>query len=147
MTKQADTAARIDELREEIHRHNYLYHVLNRPEIGDVQYDRLFRELAALEEAHPDLVTPDSPTQSPRGRVGVAGGRSGASITGRRACRRPTRSARPISARSRHASSAPSPAPVPGTCARRRSMDWASRSSTSAADSSAAPRAAMAASA
>jgi len=68
MTKQADTAARIDELREEIHRHNYLYHVLNRPEIGDVQYDRLFRELAALEEAHPDLVTPDSPTQSPGGR-------------------------------------------------------------------------------
>src|SRR5215471_15263815 len=111
MTKQADTAARIDELREEIHRHNYLYHVLNRPEIGDVQYDRLFRELAALEEAHPDLVTPDSPTQSPGGRRMEA------------------------------------LAPVSGTCASRRSMDWASRSSTSAADSSAAPRAAMAASA
>jgi DNA ligase (NAD+) len=68
MTKQADTAARIDELREEIHRHNYLYHVLNRPEIGDVEYDRLYRELVQLEEAHPDLVTPDSPTQSPGGR-------------------------------------------------------------------------------
>jgi DNA ligase (NAD+) len=68
MTKQADTVARIDELREEIHRHNYLYHVLNRPEIGDVEYDRLYRELVQLEEAHPELVTPDSPTQSPGGR-------------------------------------------------------------------------------
>jgi len=68
MTKQADAIARIDELREEIHRHNYLYHVLNRPEIGDVEYDRLYRELAQLEEAHPELVTPDSPTQSPGGR-------------------------------------------------------------------------------
>src|SRR4029453_7828720 len=68
MTKQADAIARIDELREEIHRHNYLYHVLNRPEIGDVEYDRLYRELVQLEEAHPDLVTPDSPTQSPGGR-------------------------------------------------------------------------------
>ena len=68
MTKQADIAARIDELREEIHRHNYLYHVLNRPEIGDVEYDRLYRELVQLEEANPELVTPDSPTQSPGGR-------------------------------------------------------------------------------
>src|SRR5262245_56893191 len=68
MTKQADAAARIDELREEIHRHNYLYHVLSRPEIGDAEYDRLYRELAQLEEAHPELVTPDSPTQSPGGR-------------------------------------------------------------------------------
>src|SRR5262245_42431307 len=68
MTKQADTAARIDELREEVHRHNYLYHVLSRPEIGDAEYDRLYRELAQLEEAHPELVTPDSPTQSPGGR-------------------------------------------------------------------------------
>ena len=63
MTKPADVAARIDELREQIHRHNYLYYVLDRPEIGDAEYDRLYRELVELEQAHPDLITPDSPTQ------------------------------------------------------------------------------------
>ncbi len=68
MTKPADIAARIDELREEIHRHNYLYHVVDRPEISDAEYDRLYRELAQLEAAHPELVTPDSPTQGPGGR-------------------------------------------------------------------------------
>jgi DNA ligase (NAD+) len=68
MDKAADVAARIDELREELHRHNYLYYVLNRPEISDAEYDRLYRELARLEEAHPELVTPDSPTQGPGGR-------------------------------------------------------------------------------
>src|SRR5438876_7213145 len=68
MTKPADAAARIDELRQEIHRHNYLYHVLNRPEISDAEYDRLYRELAELEQAHPELITPDSPTQGPGGR-------------------------------------------------------------------------------
>ena len=68
MTKQADAAARIDELREAIHRHNYLYYVENRPEISDAEYDRLWQELVALEQAHPELVTSDSPTQSPGGR-------------------------------------------------------------------------------
>jgi DNA ligase (NAD+) len=68
MTKQADAAARIDELREAIHRHNYLYYVQNRPEISDAEYDRLWKELVALEQAHPELVTPDSPTQGPGGR-------------------------------------------------------------------------------
>jgi DNA ligase (NAD+) len=68
MTKQADAAARIDELREAIHRHNYLYYVENRPEISDAEYDRLWKELVALEQAHPELVTSDSPTQSPGGR-------------------------------------------------------------------------------
>jgi DNA ligase (NAD+) len=68
MTKPADAAARIDELRQEIHRHNYLYHVLNRPEISDAEYDRLYRELVELEQAHPELITPDSPTQGPGGR-------------------------------------------------------------------------------
>jgi len=57
-------------LRSELERHNYLYYVLEQPEIGDSDYDRLFRELVELEEAHPDLRTPDSPTQ----RVGVAPG-------------------------------------------------------------------------
>jgi len=72
MQKPADVAARIDELRQEIHRHNYLYYVLNRPEISDAEYDRLYRELAELEQAHPELITPDSPTQGPGGRRALA---------------------------------------------------------------------------
>src|SRR5262249_48531104 len=63
-----DIAARAEELRQDIHRHNYLYYVLNRPEVADAEYDRLYRELADLEQAHPELITPDSPTQSPGGR-------------------------------------------------------------------------------
>ena len=58
---------RIDELRHEIRRHDYLYYVKNRPEISDDAYDRLFRELSELETTYPDLVAPDSPTQ----RVGA----------------------------------------------------------------------------
>lgn len=54
--------ARARELRAEIERHNHLYHVLDRPEITDAEYDRLVRELTAIEEAYPDLQTPDSPT-------------------------------------------------------------------------------------
>ena len=56
-------AARAGELREEISKHARLYYVEDRPEITDAEYDALMRELLALEEAHPDLVTPDSPTQ------------------------------------------------------------------------------------
>jgi DNA ligase (NAD+) len=54
---------RIEELRSQITRHDHLYYVLNAPEIADAEYDKLFTELRKLEEAHPDLVTPDSPTQ------------------------------------------------------------------------------------
>ena len=72
MTKEADAAARIEELREEIRRHDYLYHVLDRPEVSDAEYDRLFRELRALEGKHPELVTPDSPTQGVAGRRALA---------------------------------------------------------------------------
>ena len=54
---------RIEELREQIRYHNHRYHVLDDPEVPDAEYDRLTRELRALEEAHPSLVTPDSPTQ------------------------------------------------------------------------------------
>ena len=61
-------AARAAELRELIDHHNYRYYVLDDPEIPDVEYDRMFRELQALEEAHPELATEDSPTQ----RVGGA---------------------------------------------------------------------------
>lgn len=57
----------IEELRERIRHHNYLYYVLDRPEISDAEYDALFRRLQELEEEHPELVTPDSPTQ----RVGA----------------------------------------------------------------------------
>src|SRR5262245_63202175 len=68
MTLPTDIPARVDALREEIHRHDYFYYVLNRPEISDTEYDRLYRELVALEQAHPELITPDSPTQSVGGR-------------------------------------------------------------------------------
>ena len=54
---------RILELRAELDEHNYRYHVLDEPSIPDAEYDRLFHELKALETAHPDLVTSDSPTQ------------------------------------------------------------------------------------
>ncbi|MBS7416483.1 NAD-dependent DNA ligase LigA [Pseudomonas syringae] len=59
---------RILELRAELDQHNYRYHVLDEPSIPDVEYDRLFHELKALEAETPHLVTPDSPTQ----RVGSA---------------------------------------------------------------------------
>jgi DNA ligase (NAD+) len=64
---QKDVQRRLDELREQVERHLYRYHVLDEPEISDAEYDRLFDELKALEEEHPDLITPDSPTQ----RVGA----------------------------------------------------------------------------
>ncbi len=56
-------AERIARLRELIHYHNYRYYVLNDPEISDAEYDALFRELQRLEAEHPELITPDSPTQ------------------------------------------------------------------------------------
>jgi DNA ligase (NAD+) len=58
---------RVDFLRRELERHNRLYYVEDSPEITDAEYDRLFRELAELEAAHPELASPDSPTQ----RVGA----------------------------------------------------------------------------
>jgi DNA ligase (NAD+) len=62
-----DAAQRIEDLRRQINHHNYLYYVLDSPEIPDAEFDKLFRELQALERQHPDLITPDSPTQ----RVGA----------------------------------------------------------------------------
>jgi len=53
--------ARIEEVRRLIRRHDYLYYVRDRPEITDAEYDKLYQELKRLEEAHPDLITPDSP--------------------------------------------------------------------------------------
>jgi DNA ligase (NAD+) len=60
-------AREIEDLRRQIEHHNYLYYVLDRPEIPDAEYDRLMRRLQELEAEHPDLVTPESPTQ----RVGA----------------------------------------------------------------------------
>jgi DNA ligase (NAD+) len=62
-----DVQARLDELRAELNHHLYRYHVLDDPEITDAEYDRLYDELKALEDEHPDLITTDSPTQ----RVGA----------------------------------------------------------------------------
>ncbi|MBM4141996.1 MAG: NAD-dependent DNA ligase LigA [Lentisphaerae bacterium] len=62
-TTPADDARRAARLRAEIERHNRLYYVENAPEIADREYDRLYDELRALEAAHPELVTPDSPTR------------------------------------------------------------------------------------
>jgi len=61
-------ARRVDELKRLIRHHDHLYYVLDRPEIDDSEYDRLYRELVDLEERYPRLRTPDSPTQ----RVGGA---------------------------------------------------------------------------
>ncbi|HAT1611381.1 TPA: NAD-dependent DNA ligase LigA [Raoultella planticola] len=59
---------KLTELRTTLRHHEYLYHVMDTPEIPDAEYDRLMRELRELEARHPDLITPDSPTQ----RVGAA---------------------------------------------------------------------------
>lgn len=68
MSAPAAVVKRVEALRRDIERHNYQYYVLDQPLIPDAEFDRLFRELQALEAEHPDLVTPDSPTQ----RIGGA---------------------------------------------------------------------------
>lgn len=62
-------AHRIAQLRAELERHNHAYYVLDAPTIPDAEYDKLFRELQALEAQHPELLTPDSPTQRVGGKV------------------------------------------------------------------------------
>ena len=68
MTDLDKVKDRIDKLRAEINRHNYLYYVLDSPEISDAEYDELMRQLRQLEEEYPQFLIPDSPTQ----RVGAA---------------------------------------------------------------------------
>ncbi|HEX9968248.1 MAG TPA: NAD-dependent DNA ligase LigA, partial [Solirubrobacterales bacterium] len=63
----ADVERRAAELRRELEHHNHRYYVLDDPEIGDDEYDALLDELRAIEADHPELRTPDSPTQ----RVGA----------------------------------------------------------------------------
>ena len=60
----SDHTERVRELKARIRRANYQYHVLNEPEISDEEYDALFAELRRLEEQHPELASPDSPTQT-----------------------------------------------------------------------------------
>jgi DNA ligase (NAD+) len=67
MAVEAKIQERADALRELLHHHAHRYYVLDEPEIPDAEYDKLFRELQELEERHPELLTPDSPTQ----RVGA----------------------------------------------------------------------------
>jgi DNA ligase (NAD+) len=59
---------KIENLREKLRRHEHLYYVLDRPEVSDAEYDALMRELRALEEAHPEFASPDSPTQRVGGK-------------------------------------------------------------------------------
>jgi DNA ligase (NAD+) len=66
--RRAEAKVRVEELRDLIDHHNYRYHVLDDPEVSDAEYDELMRELRGLEEAFPEFITPDSPTQ----RVGGA---------------------------------------------------------------------------
>jgi DNA ligase (NAD+) len=68
MAKSANTANQIEKLREDIRKHEYLYYVLDEPEISDIKFDRMMEELQQLESAHPELITPDSPSR----RVGGA---------------------------------------------------------------------------
>jgi DNA ligase (NAD+) len=63
-----DFKKRTEWLRREIRKHDYLYYIQNQPEISDQDYDKLFAELKALEAQHPEIVTPDSPTQRVAGR-------------------------------------------------------------------------------
>jgi DNA ligase (NAD+) len=68
MKQQQTAAAQIDELRAQLVHHEHLYYVQDAPEISDAQYDRLMNQLKALEAEHPELVTPDSPTQRVGGK-------------------------------------------------------------------------------
>src|SRR5450631_1102958 len=68
MAKSPTTAKQIEKLREELRRHEYLYFVQDDPEISDVKFDRMMKDLRDLEGRNPELVTADSPTQ----RVGGA---------------------------------------------------------------------------
>jgi DNA ligase (NAD+) len=65
---RAEAKTRVEELREQINHHSYRYHVLDDPEVSDAEYDELIGELRSLEDAFPELITADSPTQ----RVGAA---------------------------------------------------------------------------
>ena len=66
--KQAGVEEEIASLRRELERHEYLYYVLDQPEISDAEYDAMMARLRKLEAEHPELITPDSPTQRVGGK-------------------------------------------------------------------------------
>lgn len=68
MTRDAEVGARLERLRVQIEQYDYHYYVLDEPQVPDSEYDRLFRELQALEAEHPELVSADSPTQRVGGK-------------------------------------------------------------------------------
>ena len=68
-TAPDNPSTRAQDLRRQLHHHVHAYYTLDAPEIPDAEYDRLFRELQALESTHPELLTPDSPTQRVGGAV------------------------------------------------------------------------------
>ncbi len=74
MSELEQLRRRAEQLRKEINYHNYRYYVLDSPVVSDAQYDRLLRELQQIEAAHPELVTPDSPTQRVGARPAAAFG-------------------------------------------------------------------------
>ncbi|HTS05576.1 MAG TPA: NAD-dependent DNA ligase LigA, partial [Candidatus Eisenbacteria bacterium] len=63
-----DAAKKIESLRDKIRHHEYLYYVLDQPEISDQEFDQLMQQLKDLESQHADLLTPDSPTQRVGGK-------------------------------------------------------------------------------
>jgi len=64
----SDPARRAEDLRADLRRHEHLYYVMDAPAISDAEYDALMNELKRIEAAHPDLLTPDSPTQRVGGK-------------------------------------------------------------------------------
>src|SRR5688572_2145533 len=68
MPSTKDVKRRVEELREQVREHEHRYFVLDQPSISDAEFDLLVRELRALEAEHPELVTPDSPTQRVGGK-------------------------------------------------------------------------------
>ena len=69
MPTRKPTRADVEKLRRDIEHHNHRYYVLDDPELPDAEYDRLFQELQAIETAHPELLSADSPTQRVIGKV------------------------------------------------------------------------------
>src|SRR5436853_4258423 len=67
--KAIDPAVRVEELREQIRRHEHAYYVLDQPDVSDAEYDALFLELRRIEDERPDLLTADSPTQRVSGEA------------------------------------------------------------------------------
>src|ERR1700731_396291 len=68
MPSPKDSEKKIEALREKIRHHEYLYYVLDNPEITDAEFDKLMQQLKDLESEHPSLITPDSPTQRVGGK-------------------------------------------------------------------------------